>query len=673
MANLFPSENLGTVPSAASPNPISIGRQVFGAVPEGLLGVSAGGLLTSYTSIASFITISNLIIPTSGTIADGDTTNQAFSKTQTQLNNKQGLNTNLTQLSGITSQGLIYRGVNGVGTGDITGTTNQVIVANSDGTYNLSLPQGIATNSDVQFAIANLSGLNVSAPTVRFGSLGNSGRVIFIRGSDGTDSSAGIGYVSGTANAEVRMYSSGTGGNLTFHAGASQRMAINNNGNVGIGISNPQSLLDVNGNILSTSDQTTQSGIGTASSATSRLTVLGSSTASEFGARFFVPASATPVFAIQNNNTITSNGTFIAQNTSSTNTVVVARVESGVGTNLAVRADGSVLIGAISTPAARLQVRTAGDLQNSFGIRVENTSGTEVWNVNSFGWQRPGGGGTPNSYFHVTAGASANAWTTNGILFRIAAQTFTDQSTADGATVTNQHISSFLAPTLTASLGTSTGVTYTTSAAMAVTAPIAGSNTTIRNPYAFYSLGNSRVDGVLFCGDNSNYATAFGTSMVSTTTHRGVQIRAGAQNVPTVEFYNSHISANNGDVGMDLACYAGTSTIRRIARIRATFNGTSENAADLTFSTMTGGVESDRMQITHDGIVRVGSAATNAPFLVNATGAWGFTTAVAPNTGWSASSFTTLKTLTGAATTGDVANALCTLINTLIQHGVIRA
>lgn len=72
------------------------------------------------------------------------------------ITDAQGLDSDLTALAGLSSNGLIARTADGAAaTRTITGTTNQVIVSDGDGVAGnptLSLPQSIATTSTPQFA-----------------------------------------------------------------------------------------------------------------------------------------------------------------------------------------------------------------------------------------------------------------------------------------------------------------------------------------------------------------------------------------------------------------------------------------------------------------------------------------------------------------------------------------
>ena len=83
---------------------------------------------------------------------------------------------------------------------------------------------------------------------------------------------------------------------------------------------------------------------------------------------------------------------------------------------------------------------------------------------------------------------SSTAWGLNGIQSLFAATTYTDNSTAASATVSNNMVNVIGVPTLSA---TTTGVTYTNASTLYIAGPPIGSGVTITNPTAL-SVGSGR-------------------------------------------------------------------------------------------------------------------------------------------------------------------------------------
>jgi hypothetical protein len=91
---------------------------------------------------------------------------------------------------------------------------------------------------------------------------------------------------------------------------------------------------------------------------------------------------------------------------------------------------------------------------------------------------------------------SASAWTTNGVVLKTAAATYTDTSTAGSGTSATAVINSFGIPTLAA---TNASVTTTDAATVYIAgAPAAGTNQTLTNAYSLWvDAGAVRLDGSL--------------------------------------------------------------------------------------------------------------------------------------------------------------------------------
>jgi hypothetical protein len=98
---------------------------------------------------------------------------------------------------------------------------------------------------------------------------------------------------------------------------------------------------------------------------------------------------------------------------------------------------------------------------------------------------------TASAQLHLAGSKSAASWTLSGIGLRADAATYTD-TTGSGA-ITTRVGNSFAIPTF----ASSSAVTVNNAATLFVNgAPLAGTNTTITNAYAFYiNTGNARLDG----------------------------------------------------------------------------------------------------------------------------------------------------------------------------------
>ena len=140
-----------------------------------------------------------------------------------------------------------------------------------------------------------------------------------------------------------------------------------------------------------------------------------------------------------------------------------------------------------SNSANTLAAGTTGQVQFNGGTNLAADSNLFWDNTN----KRLGIGiAVPTAQLHLAGGASAAAWTTNGIGIRQASATYTD--TSSSGVVSGNYVNILATPTLAASSST----TYSTAATLRVIAPTAGSNVTIGNGYALYASGNSRFDGL---------------------------------------------------------------------------------------------------------------------------------------------------------------------------------
>lgn len=163
------------MPGPSGPQgPAGIGVPIGGTTGQYLKKASS----TDYDTIWSAISISDV------------------TSLQSNLDNKQPLDSTLTALAAYSTNGLLTQTAPDTFTGrTITGTTNQITVSNGNGVSGnptLSLPQDIATGSSVQFSAITLSGLTAST-------------VIYANASKALTSSAvtptELGYLSGVTSA----------------------------------------------------------------------------------------------------------------------------------------------------------------------------------------------------------------------------------------------------------------------------------------------------------------------------------------------------------------------------------------------------------------------------------------------------------------------------------------
>jgi hypothetical protein len=135
---------------------------------------------------------------------------------------------------------------------------------------------------------------------------------------------------------------------------------------------------------------------------------------------------------------------------------------------------------------------------------------------------------TPTARIHLAGSLSSTAWTTGGIAVRQQAGTYTD--TSSSGTVTATYINSFGGGAIAASSAT----TYTTAATFAVPiAPTVGTNVTITNPLAIYSVGNNVFAGFNVFGNLGSTPAAavqIATNRSSTSwTTAGILLSVGGQ------------------------------------------------------------------------------------------------------------------------------------------------
>lgn len=313
----------------------------------------------------------------------------------------------------------------------------------------------------------------------------------------------------------------------------------------------------------------------------------------------------------------------------------------------------------------------------------------------------------------VSKALSASAWGTAGINIKSVAQTFTDTSTADSATVsTATFINGIDRGTLNAT-NASAGITYRHVATLGlIRQPTNGSNVTINNAWTLYvAAGQSGFIGDLFVGANADFVSnsRYNTNLLNGSGYTGIQIRSNfGTTIPALELFAMSASVTDGGVVGRQSWWTGQGTTREVARIEALAVGTGEDAASLTFSTMTGATLAERVRILSTGeigmggtpaagnrlLVKGGGTSTNpallvqdsgatAVFTVRDDGAFAFKsgTVAAAETGWAANgtnySATRTHAFDFAAVTASDANfrTLALMVETLkralVAKGVV--
>lgn len=280
---------------------------------------------------------------------------------------------------------------------------------------------------------------------------------------------------------------------------------------------------------------------------------------------------------------------------------------------------------------------TSFTITNSYGLQIVGTGSTSyptnVWGVyegyaTSIGarnfFQNPvmiGTSATPVNFL-VARNNSGAAWGVNGINARFGSANFTDTSTASSTTVALNIINSFGGGVLAA---TNSAVTYTNAVNTYISGPpVAGTNVTLTNPWALWvNTGHCRMGGNLYVGGTVD-ATYGNANLMGGATAVGVQIRSSNPAIaPTQEFmmYSSAV-ADNASVGRTAYWVLNN----EVARIDVKQNGTAENAADILFSTATGGTLTERLRVQSTGRTVVQSLnvpTATTPASATATGTTG--------------------------------------------------
>jgi len=155
---------------------------------ENYTDTNAGSQIQFYTSpIGSRVRTLSATISSNGVIfPDNSVQNTAFNATNavTRIN----VGTGLTQSGNV---GIV--GIDSNAVLSVTGTANQIIVANVGGNYTLSLPQNLNTNAVVQFGTLTVNNFNVTGSTTTANNLSVSNAVIHLAANSTSSSQIDLG------------------------------------------------------------------------------------------------------------------------------------------------------------------------------------------------------------------------------------------------------------------------------------------------------------------------------------------------------------------------------------------------------------------------------------------------------------------------------------------------
>lgn len=588
------------------------------------------------------------------------------------ISDAQGLDSTLTALASFNTNGILTQTAADTFVGrSIAGTTNQLTVTNGDGVSGnptISIPTDFQIGE--KLTVTRTAGDSAYAAIIQHTG-GTSNRHGLQVSTDGNSSNSVAFNVSTAANSNSVVVDGAGMTGFGLVPSGSHRVQIQGSGNT----SSTDALRITNSDTTSIFTVNNAGFVGLGStSATSKLTVGNSGTdVAVAGGQF----SATPthntttarshygflsyVNSTYNDTSATNQygGWFSLSNSSVASGKTISGVVAGIYSDCKVVTSAhsgifSSIYSGYFIHGASSAATGSGTVTNSYGVRVvtDFATPTSFTISNSYGLFLGGSGSTSyptlnygiyegytaasntinyfaspiqigtttkGANFNITRNNSGAAWGSNGICSRIGSGTYTDTSTASGATVTQNVVHTFFAPTLAA---TNASVTYTNAYNIYVAgAPAAGTNAIITNPWSLYVIGQTRLANTWIGGSPS--AAQPNTNMLAGSGFGGVQIKStGVTTLPTLEFFVDSNSVTDGMSTGKIGFWAGTTTARENARIEALAVSVSENAASLVFSTATGGTLTERMRILSTGTINVTgfTAAGNKVVLADATG-----------------------------------------------------
>lgn len=164
---------------------------------------------------------------------------------------------------------------------------------------------------------------------------------------------------------------------------------------------------------------------------------------------------------------------------------------------------------------------------------------------------------SPAAVLHLAQNITAAAWTTNGIGLRIAAATYTDNSSS--GTVSRMYIHNMDTATLIASSAT----TYTVAATLHVGLPVQSTNVIITNRVAIHTSGNIAIEAGAssFIGNIENQIFSLRTNNTNRINITGTGIQTITNDAASnATFITYTQSANSGGSGSGLLWTAGAHT-----------------------------------------------------------------------------------------------------------------
>jgi hypothetical protein len=342
------------------------------------------------------------------------------------------------------------------GTGSVPVGVYYIIATNTSSTFQLSTSYGGSAISTTGGTTGSLS--FTCSPFIKFG---KGGTVVY------DDSTTKLNKFATTSSSElfgVISDPTGTAGNLVFSTSPTLTGTVTVNGklvlNGGADLNAASLTVDDNnielGSVVATTDVTGYiSGTGLSATITNVSSLVGLIPGMTLSKQGTQPSGYSGAFGFSPvisgidtvNNTITVTST-------TANTVGNIKFDAGAASDATANGGGITLKGA--------------------------TNKTFTWNLTDNAWV--------SSIGLMTASSSISslAWTTGGINLKLKARTYTDNSTAASSTISSRYINVIEAPTL----ASSNVITVTDAVNLFVTAPVAGTNSTLTNRWAILTDGD---------------------------------------------------------------------------------------------------------------------------------------------------------------------------------------
>lgn len=628
---LFPSEGLAYTPEAVNPGQLTVNRVVHGAQANVILGTNDVGMLTGigYTSLSLLIpndsiALSKLqgittVLLNNTSISTSITVEAALGRAQAQINNKQPLDQTLTGLSTLSaSPGIVVQtSADNFAPRTITGTANQILVANGDGSAanptislatsititNLSVTGlasftsstvGITSTVNSKFTIGNILYSFLDAGT-GYGGFGNN----LYR--DSTGYRYGITAYYGNRGTMLELIPSGTSGFKYSFGGSTP---------------SPVDILtwDSTGNVTIAKDVTINGikvGLGSASQATN--TIVGESCFSDSN----ITGNANVGIGYNAGKYCkSSNNVFIGYNALAATLADPCTGTNNIAIGYNVLALNSSGIANLAIGYNAMSANTAGVVNVAIGANAlaSNTDGSTNVAVGNNSLQSNVSGNQNTSVGYI-AGNTINASDLTAVGYAAARYVSGSGNIAVGSGA------------LLGSSGTNISGNYNIGIGYNAGSNIAAGGFNLF--FGFFASGNPA----------GSYQIAIGRDVVTTRDNAGA--------------WGGTVDSQRTDLG--IGTFTPLSRLH-VETITAANKGLIINAAS--------GQSANLLEINDSSgtnLVKIGPA-----------GQWGFGTALASSTGWSGSTASALKSLTDASTLANVISVLATLIEDLKGHGVIK-